>query len=227
MLRRYKQEDAAYPGYLDDYAFLTCGLIELYEATFKTSYLEEAIALNEAMTDIFWDKQGGGLYFTGKENESLITRSKDIHDGALPSGNSVAAFNLLRLSRLTGNTDLEKKADQLTRAFAAEVAEHPMAYIQLLAVLDFMVGPSLEIVIAGNPSLDTTHAMLGAVRRNFLPNKVLLLRQEGAKGKKLAALSPFVEFMHPVDHQPAVYLCEQYICKKPITKVSDLESALH
>ena len=227
LLRRYRQGEAAYTGYLDDYAFLTWGLIELYEATFKISYLEEAIALNEAMIDIFWDKQGDGFYFTGKGNESLITRSKDIYDGALPSGNSVAALNLLRLGRLTGNTDLEKKADQLTRFFAAEVAEHPMAYTQLLAALDFMVGPSLEIVIAGDPALETTRAMIRAVRRRFLPNKVLLLRPDGAEGKKLAALSPFVEPMHPVDHQPAVYLCEQYSCKKPITKLNDLESALH
>ncbi|MDL1963044.1 MAG: thioredoxin domain-containing protein [Deltaproteobacteria bacterium] len=227
LLRRYRQGDAAHPGYLDDYAFLTWGLIELYEATFKTSYLEEAIALNEAMIDIFRDKQGGGLYFTGKGNKPLITRSKDIYDGALPSGNSVAALNLLRLGRLTGNINLEKKADQLIRVFAAEVAEHPMAYTQMLVALDFMVGPSLEIVIAGDPSLDTTHAMLGAVRRRFLPNKVLLLRLDGAEGKRLAGLSPFVEPMHPVDHQPAVYLCEQYSCKKPITRVSDLESALH
>ena len=227
LLRRYRQGEAAHPGYLDDYAFLTWGLIELYEATFKISYLEEAIALNEAMIDIFWDKQGCGFYFTGKGNEPLITRSKDIYDGALPSGNSVAALNLLRLGRLTGNTDLEKKADQLTRFFAAEVFEHPMAYTQLLAALDFMVGPSLEIVIAGDPALETTRAMIRAVRRRFLPNKVLLLRPDGAEGEKLAALSPFVEPMHSVDHQPAVYLCEQYSCKKPITKLSDLESALH
>lgn len=227
LLRRYRQGEAAHPGYLDDYAFLIWGLIELYEATFKISCLEEAIALNEAMIDIFWDKQGCGLYFTGKGNEPLITRSKEVYDGALPSGNSVAALNLLRLSRLTGDIDLEKKADQLTRVFAAEVTEHPMAYTQLLAALDFMAGPSLEIVIAGDPSLDTTHAMLGAVRRRFLPNKVLLLRPEGAEGKRLAALSPFVEPMRPVDHQPAVYLCEQYSCRKPITRVSELESALN
>ena len=227
LLRRYRQGDAAYPGYLDDYAFLTWGLIELYEATFKISYLEQAIALNEAMIDIFWDKQGGGLYFTGKGNEVLITRSKEVYDGALPSGNSVAACNFLRLGRLTGNADLEKKADQLIRAFATEVAEHPMAYTQMLVALDFMVGPSLEIVIAGDPSLDTTQTMIRAVRRRFLPNKILLLRPDGAEGEKLAALSPFVEPMHSVDHQPAVYLCEQYSCRKPITRVSDLESALH
>ena len=102
-----------------------------------------------------------------------------------------------------------------------------LAYTQLLAALDFMVGPSLEIVIAGDSALETTRAMFSAVRRRFLPNKVMLLRPDGSEGKRLAGLSPLVEYMHPVDHQPAVYLCEQYSCKKPITKISDLESALH
>jgi uncharacterized protein YyaL (SSP411 family) len=226
LLRRYRQGDAAYPGYLDDYAFLTWGLIELYEATFKISYLEEAITLNQAMIDIFWDKEGSGLYFTGKGNELLIMRSKEIYDGALPSGTSIAVLNFLRLGRLTGNTDLEKKAGQLTRVFAAEVTEHPMAYTQLLVALDFMVGPSQEIVIAGDPDLETTWAMLNVVQRKFLPNKVVLLCPDGAEGKRLATLSPFVEPMHSVDHQPTVYLCEQYSCKKPITKVSELESEL-
>ena len=227
LLRRYRQGEAACPGYLDDYAFLTWGLIELYEATFKISYLEEAIALNQEMIDIFWDKEGGGLYFTGKGNEPLITRSKEIYDGALPSGNSVAAMNFLRLGRLTGNTDLEKKADQLTRVFAAEVMEHPMAYTQLLVALDFMVGPSQEIVMAGDPAPETMRDMLNVVQRKFLPNKVVLMRPDGAEGKRLATLSPFVEPMHSVDHQPTVYLCEQYVCQVPIREVDELESALN
>jgi len=227
LLRRHRQGDAAHPGYLDDYAFLTWGLIELYEATFKISYLEEAIALNQAMIDIFWDKEGGGLYFTGEGNELLITRSKEIYDGALPSGNSVAALNFLRLGRLTGNTDLEKKADQLTKVFAAEVTEHPMAYTQLLVALDFMVGPSQEIVMAGDPASETMRDMLKVLHSKFLPNKVVLVRPDGAEGKRLAALSPFVEPMHSVNHQPTVYLCEQYSCKKPITKVSELKAVLH
>jgi len=227
LLRRHRQGDAAHPGYLDDYAFLTWGLIELYEATFKISYLEEAIALNQAMIDIFWDKEGGGLYFTGKGNELLITRSKEIYDGALPSGNSVAALNFLRLGRLTGNTDLEEKADQITKVFAAEVTEHPMAYTQLLVALDFMVGPSQEIVMAGDPASENMRDMLNVVRSKFLPNKVVLMRLDGEEGKRLATLCPFVEPMHSVNHKPTVYLCEQYSCKKPMTKVSELKTVLH
>jgi uncharacterized protein YyaL (SSP411 family) len=227
LLRRYRQGDVAYPGYLDDYAFLVWGLIELYEATFYVSYLEEALALNERMIDIFWDQQGGGLYFTGKGNEPLITRSKEIYDGALPSGNSVAALNFLRLARLTGNVELEKRSEQLAGAFAAAVVDQPIAYTQLLVALDFMIGPSQEIVVAGDPGLDTTRAMLGAIQRRFLPNKVLLLRPQGAEGERLTALSPFVEGMASTDHQPTVYICEQYACRAPIKDMGQLESALH
>ncbi len=227
LLRRYRQGDAAYPGYLDDYAFLVWGLIELYEATFSISYLEEALVLNKAMIDIFWDKQGGGLYFTGKGNEPLITRSKEVYDGALPSGNSVAALNFLRLGRMTGNVDLEQRAEQLARAFSRQVMVQPMAYTQLLIALDFMIGPSREIVIAGDPALDTTRAMVSVVWRKFLPNKVLLLRRQETEGKRLADLSPFVEAMAPINHQPTVYLCEQYACQVPIKDVGQLEAVLH
>jgi len=227
LLRRYRQGEVAHPGYLDDYAFMVWGLIELYEATFDISCLEEAMALNERMIDIFWDKQGGGLYFTGKGNEPLITRSKEIYDGALPSGNSVAALNFLRLARLTGNVALEKRSEQLTGAFATQVVNQPIGYTQLLVALDFMLGPSQEIVVAGDPALETTRAMLEAIQRRFLPNKVLLLRPQGAEGRRITALSPFVEGMAPMDRQPTVYICEQYACQAPIRDMGQLASALH
>jgi len=227
LLRRYRQGEAAYPGYLDDYAFLVWGLIELYEATFEVSCLEEAIALNQAMLDIFWDKQGGGLYFTGKGNEPLIIRSKEIYDGALPSGNSVAALNFLRLGRMTGSLNLEKRAEQLTAIFSREVTLHPMGYTQLLLALEFMVGPTQEIVIAGDPALDSTLAMVSAIRSKFLPNKVVLLHQNGPDGKRLEALSPFVEGMGPIKRKATAYVCEQYACKVPVTDAGELEKLLN
>jgi uncharacterized protein YyaL (SSP411 family) len=226
LFRRYRQGDVAYPGYLDDYSFLVWGLIELYEATFNISYLKDAIEINKGMIDLFWDDSKGGFYFTGKDNEILIARSKEIYDGALPSGNSVAALNLLRLARMTGNTDLEKRADQLAEAFSSHVAALPMGYSQFLNALDFMVGPSLEIVIVGDPSHETTRAMLQVVNKIFLPNKVLLLQPGGDEGRILSTLAPFVEALHPINHQPTVYLCEQYVCKTPITDLENLKLAI-
>ncbi len=113
------------------------------------------------------------------------------------------------------------------QAFAGQVTDQPMAYTQLLIALDFMVGPSQEIVIAGDPALETTQAMVKTVHQKFLPNKVLLLRPDGVEGKRLATLSPFVEAMTPINHQATVYVCEQYACQAPIKDVGQLESALH
>jgi uncharacterized protein YyaL (SSP411 family) len=226
LLRRYRQGDAAYPGYLNDYAFLVWGLIELYEATFDVSYLEQADAVNREMIDIFWDKKAGGLYFTGKGNEPLVMQNKEIYDGALPSGNSVAALNFLRLGRMTGNIGLEKKYEELIRHFSAQVTAHPIAYTQLLAALDFGVGPNREIVISGDPALDETQSMIHTIYKMFMPNKVLLLRSQGSEGKRLAGLSPFTEFMTPVNHRPTVYVCEQYACQAPISDVGQLQAVL-
>ena len=227
LVRRYRNGDAAYPGYLDDYAFMVWGLIELYEATFEAIYLETAIALNREMVDIFWDEKGGGLYFTGKGNEALITKSKEIYDGALPSGNSVAALNFLRIGRMTGRIDLEKKADQLTATFSREVTAQPVGYTQLLSALEFMLGPTQEIVIAGDLSLDSTRDMVRTVHAAFLPNKVVLLHRSGPDGERLEALSPFVKEMRPINQKPTVYVCEQYACKVPVTDADKLKKLLN
>jgi uncharacterized protein YyaL (SSP411 family) len=227
LLRRYRHGNVTHAGYLDDYAFLVWGLIELYEATFDISRLEEAIALNREMIDIFWDMEGGGLYFTGTGNEKLITRSKDLYDGALPSGNSVAAMNFLKLGRMTGNIELEQKADEITRTFSREIGQYPIACTHMLNALGFMIGPSREIVIAGDPGLETTQAMVDTIRSKFLPNKVVLLHPEGSDGERLIAISPFLKEMVSAGNQPTVYVCEQYACQTPIQDVEELNSALH
>lgn len=228
LLRRYREQEAALPAYLDDYAFMVWGLLDLYEATFNVAWFEEAIRLNRDMIDIFWDDANGGLFFTGKGNETLITRSKEINDGALPSGNSVAALNFLRLNRMTGDTDLAQKLDQLMGTFSEQVAHYPMAHTQFLAAVDFMVGPSREIVIAGNPELDATRIMTRKIQQKFLPNKVVLFRpDEGPAAEKCIALAPFLADMHTQKPKPTVYICEQYACKAPVTSLEDLEVALN
>ena len=226
LMRRYRQGHVAHQGYLDDYAFMVWGLIELYEAAFDPRYLEEALALNRIMLELFWDDKAGGLYFAGRENEALITRKKEVYDGALPSGNSAAALNLLRLSRMTGETGLEEKAEALMRSFSNQVNKYPTAHTHSLTALDFLLGPGREIVIAGDPGHETTRTMAGLVHRRFMPDKVLLLRQEGEAGERLAALSPFVGAMKPIDGQPTAYICREYACQKPISEAGALEEAL-
>ncbi len=178
------------------------------------------------MLDIFWDKEHGGLFFTGKGNEELLTRSKEIYDGATPSGNSVAAMNLLRLGRLTGKVELERKAEELIRSFSAEIAAYPMGYTQMLHAIDFMIGPTKEIVIVGDPKEETTKQMIEAIHQTYLPNKVVLVHSDGPEKESAQKLAPFLKEMKPVDNKPTAYVCEQYACQTPITSLKELQGAL-
>ena len=226
LYRRWREGEVAIFGFLEDYAFLVWGLIELYEATFRVRYLEEAIHLNQMMIELFGDKERGGFYFSGRDNESLITRSKELYDGATPSGNSVAALNLLRLARMTGKIDLEKEVEGLLRVFSSTVAEAPMGLTQFLNFLDFYLGPSQEIVLVGDPDGETTRAMTAMIQQRFQPNKVFLFRAEDDTGKKLGVLCPFVEGMKTIGRKATVYLCEGYSCKTPLTDLAALREAL-
>jgi uncharacterized protein YyaL (SSP411 family) len=226
LYRRWRDGEVAILGFLEDYAFLVWGLIELYEATFRVRYLEEAIHLNQMMIELFGDKERAGFYFSGKDNELLITRSKELYDGATPSGNSVAALNLLRLARMTGKIDLEKEVEGLLRGFSSTVAEAPMAFTQFLNFLDFYLGPSQEIVLVGDPNGETTRAMTAAIQQRFHPNKIFLFRAEDDTEKKLADLCPFVEGMKSIGRKATVYLCEGYSCKTPLTDLAALRGAL-
>ncbi len=226
LYRRYRQGDVAIGGFLEDYAFFVWGLIELYEAGSEVRYLERAIRLTRSMIDLFWDPQGAGFFFSGKENERLIGRPKELYDGAVPSGNSVAALNLLRLGRIAGNGDWEKKADEMVSFFSSAAQETPMAYAQFLGFLDFVLGPAREIVIAGDPAWESSQAMVRKIQQSFLPNKVLLFRPDGSKGAQLAELCPFVESMHSIGGKAAAYVCEGFRCQAPITEIEDLASTL-
>ncbi len=223
LLHRYRGGEAGLTAHVDDYAFMVWGLIELYEATFDARHLESAIALNQEMLDRYWDDQTGGLYFTADNAERLLIRQKDIYDGAIPSGNSVAMLNLLRLARITGQAEFEQRADRIAKAFASEVARFPSAYTMLLCGVDFAVGPSREIVIAGLPTAEDTRSMLSMLRRQFLPNKVLLCRpadDEEAAG--IVKLAPWTEGLRPIDGKATGYVCVGQQCSMPVTTVHDL-----
>ena len=226
LLARYRDGHAAILGFLDDYAFLVWGLLELYGTTFNPRYLKQALELNQDMLDIFWDDERGGLFFNGKDSEELIIRSKEIYDGAIPSGNSVAALNLLKLSRLTGENQLSKKAEQLFSAFAESVSSHPSAHAFLLTVLVFAFEVPKEIVIVGNMIGNDKQAIIDKVRSYYMPNAITILNPEDEQGKELQQLIPFIKEMRPVKSKTTVYICENYACQAPITDLSDLEKIL-
>ena len=226
LIRRYREGEAAHAGFADDYAFLVWGLIELYEATFQVRFLKQAVVLNDRMLELFWDDSGKGFFFTGKENERLIAQTKELYDGAVPSCNSLGVLNLMRLARMTGRVDLEQKADEAIKAFSSELAEAPMAHTQFMNALDFMIGPSREIVIAGDPDSDITVRMIEKIHARFLPNKILMLRGLGENLDQLIELSPFVEPLLPIEGRPTAYVCEQYACKTPVADADSLENVL-
>ncbi|MEI6501705.1 MAG: thioredoxin domain-containing protein, partial [Armatimonadota bacterium] len=168
LLHRYREGEAAIPAYLDDFAFLTWGLIELYEADFDPRWLREALRLNDYMLEHFWDGANGGLFFSAEDHEQLMVRPKEVYDGAVPSGNSVAMLNLLRLSRLTGRSQLEAQAEQLANAFTDQLAQAPSMRTQMLCAVDYALGPAAEVVLVG----EGVEPMLRALRSSFQPNTV-------------------------------------------------------
>jgi hypothetical protein len=225
LYRRYRQGEIAGPGYADDYAFLIWGLLELYETVFDVTYLSEAVRLQEDMSRIFGDPDGG-FYYTGTDGEKMIARERVIYDGALPSSNSVAAMNLLRLGRMTGNPDFEKQADLLMRSFAGQAAALPSAYTHFMQALDFAIGPTREILIAGDFSSPLTRQMIETVHRVYSPNRVLMLKESGKQGEDLSTIAPFTRRIISGENGPVAYLCENFSCRNPVGSASELESVL-
>ena len=227
LLHRWRDGEAAIPGTVEDYAFFIHGLFDLYEATFEVRYLAEARRLSEEMLRLFWDDKAGGFFFTAGDREKLIVRQKEIYDGAIPSGNSVAALDLLRVGRLTMAKELEKKAELLFDAFSNQIKENPEAYPQMLIAFDFALGPSREIVIAGDESAGGTQKLIEAVYNRFFPNQVVALHP-AEMGRKTAIekLVPFMAHQLPLDGQPTAYLCQNYVCKFPTTEPAQFENLL-
>jgi len=219
LLHRYRDGHAAVSGMVDDYAFLIWGMLELYETTFDPGYLETALELTEDLLEHFWDKKGGGFYFTADDAESLLIRRKEIYDGATPSGNSVAMLNLLRLGRITANSDFEQKAAGIGRAFSGSVKRSPSAHTQHMLGVGFGLGPSYEVVVVGNSQADDTKAMLNALRKTFVPDKVTLLKPTEEKSPRITRLAEFTEHQSSIDDKATAYVCQDYVCKIPTTDI--------
>jgi len=220
LIHTYRSGEAKVDGNLDDYAFLVWGLIELYEATFNTKYLEEALRLQDVMFEHFWDNENGGFFFKSDDSEKLLIRHKEFRDGAIPSGNSVALLNLIRLARMTGKNDYEEHAATLARVFSAHKEGAPLHNTMFSSALDFFLGPTYEIAIVEHPSSEGTESMLQAIRTRFVPNKVMLLKQEDRKN--LENLAPFTKNMKTIDNKTTVYICSNFVCKKPMTEIEDV-----
>ena len=217
LLHRYRGGEAGIRAHIDDYAFFVWGLLELFEATFKTKYLEAAIDLNDDMIEHFWDKNGKGFFSTADDGEALIVRQKDIYDGAIPSGNSVAMLNLVRLGRLMSRSDLEEKASAIGRAFSGSVGKYPAGYTQFMSGVDFLVGPSFEVVIAGPSNGKDTKKLLAFLAKDYTPNKVVIFRPTDIKAPQITSLAPFIKYYEGIKGKATAYVCRDYNCNLPTT----------
>ena len=227
LLHRYRDGQAAVQAHVDDYAFLIWGLLELYETSFDINYLKTAIDLNRDLITHFWDDISGGFYFTADDGENLLLRNKEIYDGAIPSGNSVSMLNLLRLDRITANSDFEEKAEKIGSAFSKTIKQFPAAHTELMVALDFGVGPSYEVVIVGDSQADDTKAMIKAIRRQFVPNKVVLLRQTEKEEPDIIRIAEFTKSQLSLDGKATAYVCLTYVCKLPTTDISKMLELLN
>jgi len=226
LLKRSRLGVAGLPAHLEDYAFLIQGLLDLHESAFQHRHLKAAAELTDITLKHFADAENGGLFLTADDGEKLLVRAKEIYDGAIPSGNSVMALNLLRIARITGSKRYEETANKLFAAFSGFAAKSPSGCDVLMTALDFSVGPSLEIVVAGKRGEDATEQLLGAIHSSFLPNKVLLFRPTADEKPEIANLAPFVQNQGMVNGKSAVYVCRNQACELPVTTVVQLEKTL-
>ncbi len=211
------------PGFLDDYSFVIQGLRQYYEVSFDPKYLAIAIQLQERQLIDFWDDESGGFFFTAAGNEELLVRSKEIYDGAMPSGNSVAALNLYYLGRLTEQAEWESFAMKIATSFSQQVKQAPRGFSALLQSVQLEVSGSREIVIAGSSS-DLVSATT-VLRKVYNPFKLLLYRSDG-NSEAIERISSFLKYQKAIDHKLTVYICENYACQQPITDISTLEETL-
>ena len=223
---RYREGEASIEGHLDDYAFMIWGLIELYQSNFHVPNLQAALDLNDYTLQHFWDSERGGFYFTSESQERILIRSRETYDGAVPSGNSVQLLNLLRLARMTGRSGLEERASQLAEAFGALIRESPASFTQWMISLDFALGPSSEVVIAGEPEAADTRAMLRVLRTGFLPNKIVLLRPPGVGGEEISRVAAYAESVTGVQGKATAYVCHNFRCDRPTTDPQEMLSLL-
>jgi uncharacterized protein len=224
LLRTYKDGKAKLNGYLEDYAFFIDGLLALFETSGEFEWFDAALELTATMIKEFWDESDGGFFFTGKSHEELIVRSKDFYDNATPSGNSVAAEVLLRLSVLTGDEKYQRLAVAIFRLNATAMTRYAQGFGRALCALDFYFSSPKEVVVIGEPGSEDKQQLAEAVWQNYLPNKVVIQTSE-AEARERQSL-PLLEGRKMLTGRATAFVCEQYSCQQPVTEARDLLTQL-
>ena len=224
LLRTYKDGEAKLNAYLEDYACLIHGLISLYEATGTLEWIENAIALADRMVEEFWDDEMGGFFFTGKSHEDLIVRAKEFFDNATPSGNSIAALSLLRLSLLTGNEDYRRRAITVLRLLADQIRRYPSAFGMALTALDFYLGTPVEVALVGDSTNLAMAELQRALWEKYLPNRVIALCME--RFAESSKVIPLLRNRDTLATEPTAFVCQNYTCQAPARTAAELHAQL-
>ncbi len=211
LYHRFRDGELAVEAQASDYAFLIMGLLSLYQATFDLTFAEQAQALQERMIEDFWDEHNGGFFSTPKGSVDLPVRPKELYDGAIPSANSVALFNLVSLSRMTGDPRWENRAQAQIQAFAGTVKSQPQAFTYFLSALDFALRPGQEVIIAGEPQASDTRQLLAALNLNFTPNKVAIVKSD-QNAERLAKFAGYTDGLQVIEGKATAHVCRGGAC---------------
>jgi uncharacterized protein YyaL (SSP411 family) len=220
LLRTWKDGEAKLNAYLEDYANFADGLLELYQASGETRYLKEAKRLADVMVTEFWDEERGGFFFTSNDHEELLVRTKDYTDNASPSGNAAAADVFLKLAKLVGDERYERFAVTVLRLTAPQIGRYPQGFGRALSAIEFYMGKVKEIVVIGKKGSDLEKEIF----RDFLPNKVVVLSETAAADE--AALVPLLQDRGMIDGEPTAYVCQDFVCQRPVTTTEELKEQL-
>jgi hypothetical protein len=216
LLRRYREGDAAIPGFLDDYALFVQALLDLYETQFDRRHLDLALKLTEKQRELFEDSAHGAFFSSREGDGGVLLRVKEDYDGAEPSGNSVTLGNLLRLAQLFNREDLRVSAERLLAAFSARLTAAPVALPQMLAACEFRLGQPRQIILVGGRDAANTKDLLRTLNSRFVPNKVVLLVDSQETRAALAAAIPTIAAMQQLDGRASAYVCRDYTCQLPV-----------
>ena len=225
LFKRYRLGKSGLSPHIDDYSFMVWGLLDLYENTFEVEHLETAIELTKIMIEDFSDSTGG-FYIGSKHAEKLMVRSKDSYDGALPSGNSVAAMNLFRLSKITGDIYWEKLAEKTLRAFTGQAEKSPSGFSHMLTAFIFNLKFPKELVIVAEKNNSEIRDFINSVQNVYSPNKVIILKTRSTSNK-LNKLAPWLKNHEMINNKPTFYLCENFSCKQPTTNIDTILNYLN
>ena len=219
LLHRYRDGEAKINGFLDDYAFLIQACIDYYEVTFDLFYLKKALFLLERANGLFLDKNGGGYYFSAKNEQTVLLRMKDSYDGAIPSGNSMMALNLSRLAEYTMEESFQKSADEIFENNGKNIKNSPLSFSQMLIAIDFSKRPVKEIVLALPGSRADGVLFFKELNEGFYPNKVIARLPNNNK-QEWNRLIPWTKDRPVLDGKTTVYICRNFTCLLPTTEVA-------